>query len=805
MNTFLHDLRYGLRLLGRTPGFTAVAVLALALGIGANTAIFSVVNAVLLRPLPYQDPDRLTMIFGTDLRHHITEDVISYPAYLDWKAQASSFEQMEAWGGWSFNLAGERPEHIWGLRVTPGLFSMFGVAPAMGRGFLPEEQQAGRNHVIVLSHALWKRRFSGDPGILGRQINLTADTDTESYTVVGVMPAGFEYTGPLDEAWVPLVPDPNRGHGFMRAVGKLKPGVSLARAQAEMNTISAALEKAYPREQKGYGANVVPLHRQMVGDIRSSLLVLLGAVAFVLLIACANVASLLLARATARQREMAIRFSLGAGRLRLIRQFLTESVLLAILGGTAGLLLATWGIAGLVGLLARTDIPVYGLEQIRIDPAVLGFTLLVSVVTGMVFGIAPALEASRGDVNEALKEGGRTTTAGGSRARLRKLLVISEVAISLVLLIGAGLLMKSFVLLERVPPGFRPEKLLTMNVQLPRSRYPEPRMQAAFLDQALARIAALPAVRSAGSVNALPMSGSQDALSFEIQNDAATLAEPRHAGDRSVNADYFRTMGMRIIKGRAFTGRDNAAAPKVAIVNESMAKRFWPNQDPIGKRISTDYQPPVWREIVGVVEDVRHSGYDSDPAPEMYFPYSQHSQSSIDLVVRTETDPLSLANAVERAIWAVDKDQPVTRIKTMERMMADSVAPRRLTVVLIGIFASLALVLATAGIYGVISYTVSQRTHEIGVRMAMGARSVDVLKLVVGQGLRLVAIGVAAGLAGSFVLTRVLARFLFGVTPTDPLTFAAVSVLLVTVALLASYIPARRAAQVDPVNALRYE
>jgi putative ABC transport system permease protein len=408
-------------------------------------------------------------------------------------------------------------------------------------------------------------------------------------------------------------------------------------------------------------------------------------------------------------------------------------------------------------------------------------------------------------VNEALKEGGRTATAGGSRARLRKLLVISEVAMSLVLLIGAGLLMKSFVLLERVPPGFRPEKLLTMNVQLPRSRYPEPRKQAAFLDQALAGIAALPSVRSAGSVNALPMSGSQDALSFEIQDDPATPAEPRHAGDRSVNADYFRTMGMRIIKGRAFTARDADLAPKVAIVNESMARRFWPNQDPIGKRISTDYLPPVWREIVGVVEDVRHAGYDSDPAPEMYFPYSQHSQSSIDLVVRTETDPMPLASAVERAIWAVDKDQPVTRIKTMERMMADSVAPRRLTVVLIGIFASLALVLATGGIYGVISYTVGQRTHEIGVRMAMGARSVDVLKLVVGQGLRLVAVGVAAGLAGSIALTRVLARFLFGVTPTDPLTFAAVSVLLVTVALLASYIPARRASQVDPVNALRYE
>ncbi|PYT24934.1 MAG: hypothetical protein DMG57_26970 [Acidobacteria bacterium] len=804
MRSTLQDIHYAFHTLRKSPGFTAIAVLTLGLSIGANTAIFSVVNAVLVRPLPYKDAGRLTVISGTYAKDNVTHDVVSYPTYLDWKSQNRSFEGMEAWAGWSFNLSSAgQAEQIWGLRVTPGLFFLMGREPILGRGFRPEEQQPGRNHVLLLSHALWARRFGADPKILGTQIRLSADADSEIYTVVGVMPAGFQYTGPWDQAWVPLVPDLNRGHGFIRVVGRLKSGVTLTEAQAEMNSISAQLAKAYPRHQAGYGANVVPLRHEMAGALRPVLLVFLGAVASVLLIACANVASLLLARASARQRETAIRASLGASRRRLIRQFLTESVLLAAFGGVAGMLLAQWGVAGLVAFLSNLDIPIYGLDQIRIDPAVLEFTLLLSLATGLVFGMAPALEGSRTDVNETLKEGGRTATGGGGRARVRKLLVTCEVAMSLVLLAGAGLLMKSFLLLQRVPPGFRPEKLLTMMVRLPDSRYREPRKQVAFFDEVLAGIARLPGVRTVGAVNALPMSGNQDSLSFMIEGKPAS--QPTSAGDRGVNDGYFRAMGIRLVKGRVFTARDAAGSPKVAVINESMARRFWPHQDPIGQRISTDYKPPVWREIVGVVADVRHSNLATDPAPEMYFPYQQSPRSLMQLAVRTEAEPMSMANAVRSQVFAVDKDQPVAQLKTMERLMADWVAPQRFSLMLIGIFAALALALSTAGIYSVVSFAVTRRTREIGVRMALGADKPDVVRMIVSQGLAPVGAGIILGLGGALGFTRLLERYLYGVTPTDPFTFVCISALLGAVALVASYVPARRASQVDPVIALRYE
>jgi putative ABC transport system permease protein len=637
------------------------------------------------------------------------------------------------------------------------------------------------------------------------------------------MPAGFQYTGPHDQAWVPLVEDRKRTHGFIRVVGRLRPGVSIQQAQAEMDTISAQLAKAYPDQQERiwngpssnsprYGANVVPLHQQMAGDLRPALAVFLGAVAFVLLIACANVASLLLARATARRRETAIRASLGASRGRLVRQFLTESLLLAMVGGTAGLLLGQWGVAGLVALLASVDLQVYGLDQIRIDNVVLGFTLLISLGTGLLFGMAPALEGSAADLNEALKEGARTSTSGRGRAGLRKLLVVSEVALSLVLLASAGLLMKSFLLLQRVPSGFRPEKLLTVLVGLPRSRYHLPEQQAAFFDQTLERIAHVPGVRSVGVVSSLPMSGDQDTDSFEIENRPTTTGESQSTGDRAINADYFRTMGIRVLEGRALAKGDIASAPKVVTINESMARRFWPNEDPIGKRVSLENHPPVWREIVGVVADVRHSGLTHDPAPELYYPYQQSPQlgsysplTHLYLVVRAQGDPMALVGAVRNQVSAVDRNQPISQVKTMERVMADSITPQRFSLLLIGIFAALALVLATAGIYGVISYTAGQRTHEIGVRVAMGARSVDVIKLVLTQALRLVAVGVILGLAGAMALTQVLERFLYGVKPGDPVTLIAVSFLLAAVAVAASYIPARRASRVDPVEALRYQ
>ena len=809
-----NDIRYAVRAMRMNPGFTLIAVVTLALGIGANTAIFSVVNAVLLRPLPFEDAGRLTVVFGTDVRRNDTHDVVSYPVYQDWKAQSRSFEGMEAWAGWGFNLStGDQPEQVNALRITPGLFSLLGVKPALGRSFLPEEQEPGRNHVLLLSHALWVRRFASDPQILGKTVNITADTDAEGYTVVGVMPAGFQYTGPWDQAWVPLLVDPNRGHGFMTVVGRLKSGVSLRQAQAEMETISAQLAKAYPRPLEGFGVNIVPMHKQMAGELRPALYIFLGAVAFVLLIACANVASLLLARATARQRETAIRASLGASRGRLIRQFLTESVLLSFFGGAAGVLIGEWCVAGLVALLGRVDVQIHGLDQIRIDPMVLAFTLLLSMATGLVFGLAPAIQGSGADLNEALKEGGRTSTTGGRRAGLRKLLVISEVALSLILLAGAGLLMKSFLLLQRVPPGFRPEKLLTMLVSLPRSRYREPQKQSAFFDHVLERISRVPGVRSVGVVNSLPMSGDQDSESFQIENRPAPEGKERSAGDREVNAAYFRTMGIRLLKGRGFTERDSAAAPKVVVINETMARRFWPGEDPIGQNISLEDKPPVWREIVGVVADVRHSGLAREPGPEMYFAYQQGPEASVYysplthlyLMIRSEGDPMSLVNAVRAQILAVDRNQPVAYVRTMERVMADSVLPQRLSLLLIGIFAAVALALAAAGIYGVVSYTASRRTHEIGVRVAMGARSVDVLKLVLGQGLRLVTAGVLVGLVGALALTRVLERILYGVKPSDPMTLAAVSLLLISVAIAASYIPARRAAKIDPVNALRYE
>jgi predicted permease len=809
----LNDLRYAWRSMRTNPWFTAIAVVTLALGIGANTAIFSVVNAVLLRPLPFRDPARLVTVFGTNPRLHVTNDVVSYPAYLDWQAQNHALAGIEAWAGWSFNLsAGDQPEQVPALRVTPGLFSLLGVAPALGRGFLPEERQPGRNHVLLLSHDLWVRCFASDPQILGRKVTITADTDAESYTVVGVMPAGFQFTGPWVQAWVPLLPDPNRGHGFITVVGRLKADAGIRQAQVEMDTISARLAKAYPRQMEGLGAHVVPLHQQMAGDLRAGLYVFLGAVAFVLLIACANVASLLLARAAARQRETAIRASLGASRSRLIRQFLTESLLLSLVGGAAGLVIGWWSVAGLVALLSNVHLQVHGVDQIRVDPVVLGFTLMLSLATGLVFGLAPAVHGSGADLNETLKEGGRTQAAGGQRARLRKLLVISELALSLVLLAGAGLLMRSFLLLERVTPGFRPEKLLTMLVHLPRSRYPELPKQVAFFDEALERIARIPGLRSVGVVNSLPMSGDQDSESFDIEGRPSPEGESQSAGDREINAAYFRTMGIPLLSGREFTWRDTAGAPKVVIINESMARRFWPGENPVGRRLSLEKKPPVWREIVGVVADIRHSGLAHDPAPEMYFPYPQSPASMyyspvahLYLVIRADGDPMALLNAVRAQILVIDRNQPVSYVKTMERLMADSVAPQRISLLLIGIFAGMALVLASAGIYGVVSYTASRRTHEIGVRIAMGARSSDVLKLVLGEGLRLVAAGVAVGLAGALALTRVLERVLYGVRPGDPLTLIAVSVVLAAVALAASYVPARRASKVDPVEALRYE
>ncbi|HKP86340.1 MAG TPA: ABC transporter permease [Blastocatellia bacterium] len=819
MEKLFQDLRYGIRVLAKSPGLAFVAIITLALGIGANTAIFSVVNAVLLRPLPYEHPERLALVWETNPKIQIGFDLLpaSAGSFTDWRNQSQSFEDLSLVSGTAFNLTGTTvPEKLTGASVSASFFKLLGVEPAVGRTFTEEEDRAGANRVVVISHSLWQSRWAGDPDIVGKTLTL----DNNSYTVIGIMPKGFNYPKATDlpsyfqlpprtELWTPMALTNelsiNRGNHNYGVLARLKPGVTIEQAQSEMTAISQDAEQKYPIAA-GWGAKVVSLEEQSIGDIRLILLVLLGAVGFVLLIACANVANLLLARATSRQKEIAIRTALGASRLQIIRQLLTESMLLALLGGGFGILMAVWGIDALLAL-SPGNLP--RIDEVNIDVAVIGFTFASSLLTGVIFGLAPAVQVSKTNLHEFLKEGARGSTGGGRANRVRSLLVVSEIALSLILLIGAGLMIRSFVRLMNVNPGFNPQNVLTMQIFLPQSKYSQDRDRTAFFKQVINRVEALPGVETAGAITHLPLSGMEESGNFSIEgrDSEASAAALTTADIRAISPNYFRTMGIPIMMGRDFTEADSEQSAPVAIISESMAARYFPGEDPIGKRIKrgsavANYN---WPTIVGVAADVKHSALEKQSRPHLYFPYLQSPFGYMVIVARTSTNPESLATAASKAVWAVDKDQPVSNVKTMDHYLSEAVASRRFYMTLLGVFASVAMVLAAVGIYGVMSYSITQRTHEIGIRMALGAAERDVLKLVVGQAMLLAAVGVGIGMIASFALTRVLSSFLYGVTATDPLTFLAVSALLAGVALGACLVPARRAMKVDPMVALRYE
>ncbi|HEX8137725.1 MAG TPA: ABC transporter permease [Pyrinomonadaceae bacterium] len=811
MGTFLQDLRYGFRMLLKRPGFTAVAVVALALGIGANTAIFSVVNGVLLRPLPFREPERLVAVWETNAKPGAevnSRNEVALTNFLDWRAENRVFEQIAALTYASVNLTGvAEPERIQSAVVTTNMFQTLGVEPALGRAFLPEEENVKSPRVVIISHGLWQRRFGADPGLVGRTLTLNGNQTT----VVGIMPRDFQLQFPVSMAvdmWLPMRIDqaaaPDRVYHYLYVLGRMKPGVTVAQAQSGMSAIMGQLQQQYPETNTDKGANVIPLHKQLVGTVEPYLYVLFGAVGFVLLIACANVANLLLARTSARQKEVAIRTALGASRLRLVRQLLTESVMLAVMGGATGLLLAYWGIDLLIAL-SPADVPRLG--EIGLHGPVFAWTLLVSVMTGLVFGLAPALQASKPDLNEALKESGGRTSGSLRTSRLRSLLVVSEVALALVLLVGAGLMIRSLIALQRTSPGFETKNLLTMNVALPRQKYKESKQSILFFNQLIERIRSVPGVQAVGGCDPLPLSGNDGTTSFVVEGGPMlVMAERPEVGQRTITPDYFKAMGIPLIKGRAFTDQDRADAPRALVINEALARKYFPGEEPLGKRLGFDEaEKQVWWEVVGVVGNVKHKRLDLEAKPELFFPYEQQPQNFLSMVVRTSQDPGGMAGAVRSQVLSLDPEQPVFDIKTMDERLSKSVSQSRFITLLLAAFSGLALILSAVGVYGVMAYTVTQRTHEIGIRMALGAQGRDVLRLVLGQGMKLTLIGVGVGLAAALLLTRVMASLLYGVTATDPLTFVAVAALLSAVALLACFIPARRALKVDPMVALRYE
>lgn len=807
----LQDIRYGFRMLTKRPSFTIIVVLTLALGIGANTTIFSAVDAVLLNPLPYQDPDRLVAVWETNKQlspEMWDRNEVALGNFRDWRSRNQVFEQLGSLFYADVNLTGTgEPERIKSCVVTTNFFQVLGIKPMIGRSFLPEEETIGSPRVVILSNALWERLLGSDPNLTNKTLTLNGNP----VAVIGVMPPGFDLQFPTNmrvDMWLPLRIDPanfDRNNHYLYALARLKPGISRDRAQSEMNLIASQLQQQYPETNAQKDVNIVPLRKQLVGKVETYLYLLFAAVVFVLMIACANVAGLLLARVTARHKEVAVRIALGASRWRIIRQLMTESIILSILSGLLGLIFAYAGIKLLVAL-TPPDVP--RLHEIGLHIPVFLWTLVISILTGVLFGLAPALQASRPDLNGALKESAGRSQGGFQRAGLRNPLIVSEVAVALLLSVGAGLMIKSFMRLQQVSPGFEANNLLTMNIALPRQKYREPQQANAFFDQLAERIKNVPGVKSVGGVDPLPFSNSNASTGFLIEGaPAVALGDRPDVGERAVTPAYFETMGIPVLKGRSFTAQDRDNTPHVIVVNEALASRYWPNQDVIGKRLGFEEDPSKqsWREIVGVVGNVKHQGLEAEAKPEVYFPYQQLPRNFMTVVVRTSSDPMSMIPAIRGQVFTIDKDQPAFDVMTMDQRLAKSVATSRFVMLLLGTFSVLALGLAALGLYGAMAYLVSQRTQEIGLRMALGAQRSDVFKLVVGKGMRLALIGTAIGLVASLALTRVMGTLLFEVTPTDVLTFVIVSVVLLTVALLACYIPARRATNVDPLTSLRYE
>ena len=800
----LQDLKFAIRMLVKSPGFTVVAILTLALGIGANTAIFSVVNAVLLRPLPFKNPSQLVVMRES---YKLVGNVsVSYPNFLDWRQQSHSFSALAAVEARGFNLSGvAQPENIGGYAVSPNFLALVGVRPILGRDFLPSEENQGTAPVILLSYQLWQTHLGGDPAVLGRAISL----DGRSFTIIGILPPTFRYLDRSD-VLVPIGVFANemgdRGdRGDMDVVGRLSPGVPLSQAAVEMNTITARLAEQYPQTNHGFGAYLASFREVFTGDTRLAVLVLFGAVVFVLLIACVNVANLFLVRGAARAREIALRLAFGASRVRVIRQMLTESLVLAVCGGILGIILGAWGISALGYLLPADSLKSMG---VRMDVSVFLFAAFIVVLVAFAFGLIPALQTSRPDLHETLKEGGRSATSTYAQNRLRGALAIAETALALVLLVGAGLMLKSLYHLIQVSPGFQPAHVLTMEMDLRTDRYSKAPAILNFWQQLLDRVRVIPGVETAALGSSIPLSGDHSRGDVTIEGlPIPGPGEFPHPDRHTISTAYLTAMSIPLLRGRNFSDSDNETAPDVALINSTMARRFWADGDPIGKRFlwghpDTDKK---WFTIVGVVADTKLYGLDNPARLEIYYPYLQRPNSDMNLVVRSAVDPSSLTASIRAAVAAIDKDQPIFAVHTMQELVDDSISTRRLTLVLLGIFSALALILAAIGIYGVVAYSVALRTQEIGIRMALGAQSQDVLRLVLGQGARIAFFGVAIGLAAAAALARLLSSLLFSVSASDPITFATVAVLLIAVALLACYIPARRALRVDPIIALRYE